>query len=63
MAEKRKVIDCRTVGANNKCTLAISGSEQEVLIAGIEHAKNCHGEKDTPELRKEIKRLMRDAKD
>ena len=63
MTEKRKVIDCRVVGVKGKCTLAISGTEEEVLKAGLDHAKSCHGEKDTPELRNEIKRLMKDAKD
>ncbi len=63
MTEKRKVIDCRLVEVNSKCTLAISGTEEEVIKAGVEHAKSCHGEKDTPELRKAIKHLLRDAKD
>ena len=63
MEEKRKVIDCRWFPSDNNCTLAISGAEEEVLKAAIDHAVNCHGEKDTPELKKEIRKLLKEAKD
>ena len=63
MAETRKVIDCRWFPNQSKCTLALSGAEEEVLKAAKEHAVSYHGEKDTPELRKEIRSLLRDAKD
>lgn len=63
MKMKRKIIDCRWFPSENKCTLAISGSEEEVVKAAIEHAISCHHEKDTPELRKEIRKILKDARD
>lgn len=63
MKEKRKVIDCRWFPSDNDCTLAISGAEEEVLKAAIDHAINSHGEKDTPELKKELRKLLKEAKD
>jgi len=63
MEEKRKVIDCRWFPSDNNCTLAISGAEEEVLKAAIDHAVNSHGEKDTPELKKELRKLLKEAKD
>ena len=63
MKEKRKVIDCRLFPSDNKCTLALSGTEEEVLKAATEHAINSHGEKDTPELKQEIRKMMKDEND
>lgn len=63
MKEKRKVIDCRLFPSDNNCTLAISGTEEEVLKAAVDHAVNCHGEKNTPELKKEIRKMLKEAKD
>jgi len=63
MEQKRKTIDCRWFPSENKCSLAISGTEDEVIKAASEHAVSSHGEKDTPELRKEIRQMLKDAKD
>lgn len=63
MAEKRKVIDCRWFPSEKKCTLAISGTEEEVIKAATEHAVSIHGEKDTPELRKELRHLLKEVKE
>ncbi len=63
MEEVRKVIDCRWFPSESKCTLALSGSEEEVVKAATEHAVSCHGEKDSPTLRKEIRNMLKDAKD
>lgn len=63
MEHKRKVIDCRWFPSDSKCTLAISGKEEEVVKAATEHAVSAHGEKDTPEFRKEIRRLLKEAND
>ena len=63
MEEVRKVIDCRWFPSETKCTLAISGTEEEVLKAATDHAIHSHGEKDSPELRKEIRRMLKDIKD
>ncbi len=59
---KRKYIDCRDFPSDIKCTLRISGNENEVLNVAIKHAIDEHGHKDTPELRKEIKKLIKTEK-
>jgi hypothetical protein len=56
----RKVVDCRNMPSEVNCTLTISGSQDEVLKAAIEHAISTHGEKDSPELRKAILDGMED---
>lgn len=48
MKEKRKVIDCRFFPSDNKCSLALSGTEEEVLKAATEHAVSSHGKKTLP---------------
>ncbi len=63
MKEKRKVIDCRLFPSDSKCTLALSGTEEEVLKAATEHAISCHGEKDTPELKQEIRKMLKEEND
>lgn len=63
MTEKRKVIDCRWFPSETKCTLAISGKEEEVLNAAVDHAVKCHGEKESSELREEIRKMLKDARD
>jgi hypothetical protein len=51
MAGTRKVIDCRRFPAEKPCTIAISGTEEEVLDLAILHATTVHGHANTPELR------------
>jgi predicted small metal-binding protein len=63
MEEKRKIIDCRWFPSDNKCSLAISGKEEEVLKAATEHAVRSHGHKDTLELKEELRKMLKDAKD
>ena len=63
MKEKRKVIDCRLFPSDNKCSLALSGTEEEVLKAATEHAISSHGEKDTPELKQEIRKMLKEEND
>jgi predicted small metal-binding protein len=46
----RKVIGCRDVPSDSKCTLTIAGTEDEVLKAATEHAISSHGHKAGPEL-------------
>ncbi len=60
--QKRKYIDCREFPNDNGCTLRISGSEEEVLVVAIKHAVDEHGHKNTPELKKELKKLIKDEK-
>ena len=56
----RKVIDCRLFPSEKNCTLAISGTEEEVLDLAVLHAVTVHGHKDTPELREQIRSLLKD---
>lgn len=54
----RKKIDCRSFPNENGCTLVISGKENEVLKAAVRHAVEEHGHKDTPDLRKHLRKLL-----
>ena len=54
----RKVIDCRDFPGD--CTLLIAGEEEEVLRAGAEHSISVHGAEDTPELREQVRLVMKD---
>ena len=60
MEAKRKVSDCRLFPSEKKCTITIAGPEEEVLPLAIHHAVRDHGEKDTPELRAQVKAMLRD---
>jgi hypothetical protein len=60
MAGTRKVIDCRRFPAEKPCTIAISGSEEEVLDLAVFHATSVHGHANTPELREQIRTLLRE---
>ena len=61
-SSKRKYVDCRDLPSERNCTVKISGSEEEVITLAIRHAVEDHGHKDTPELRKEIKKLIKNEK-
>lgn len=56
----RKVIDCRLFPSANNCSLAISGTEEEVLDLAVLHASTVHGHQNTPELREQIRSLLKD---
>lgn len=58
---KRKVLDCRLYPSEKGCTLSIEGTEDEVLEAGTQHAVTAHGHTNTPELREQLRTLLRDA--
>jgi predicted small metal-binding protein len=60
MATNRKVIDCRWFPSENACDVAISGSEEEVLTIAVQHAVQSHGHQDTPELRQQLRTMLRD---
>jgi hypothetical protein len=59
--EQRKCIDCRDYPSESGCSLRIEGTEQEVLDAAVSHAVAKHGHPDTPELRAEIRNLLKNA--
>ena len=56
----RKYIDCRDFPSAKNCTLAISGTEDEVLDLAIVHAIISHGHDDPYELRKQLKPMLKD---
>jgi hypothetical protein len=58
----RKVADCREFPSESKCSLTITGEEEEVLRAAAMHAQDVHGHKDTPELRAELRKMLKDDK-
>ena len=58
--QKRKVIDCRLYPSEKNCSLTISGTEEEVLSVAVRHAVQEHGHKDSPELRQQLKGLLKD---
>ncbi|HEX9745051.1 MAG TPA: DUF1059 domain-containing protein [bacterium] len=56
---KRVVADCRAF-PDSKCSLTISGSEEEVLAVAVRHAVNEHGHEDTPELVDMVKGMLKE---
>ena len=62
MAE-RKSIDCRDYPSEKNCSLKISGTEEEVLDAAVQHAVSAHGHEDKPGLREEIRSLLKEESD
>ena len=63
MAAQRKSIDCRDHPSEKNCSLKISGIEQEVLDAAVQHAISTHGHEETPELREQIQSMLKDETD
>lgn len=57
---QRKAADCRKMPSVNNCDLYISGNEEHVLEAAVEHAVKSHGHTDTPELREQIRASLTD---
>jgi predicted small metal-binding protein len=60
MASNRKSIDCRNYPSNKNCSLKISGTEEEVLDAAVQHAASVHGHENSPQLREQIKSMLKD---
>lgn len=58
---QRKIVDCRLYPSDKGCTLSIEGTEEEVLQAATHHAVTMHGHTNSPELRDQIKLMMRDV--
>lgn len=63
MSSNRKSIDCRNYPSGKNCSLKMSGTEQEVLDAAVQHAVSAHGHPNSPELRDEIKSMLKDEND
>jgi predicted small metal-binding protein len=60
MAGQRKSIDCRDYPSEKNCSLKISGTDEEVLDAAVQHAVSAHDHEQTPELREQIKSMLKD---
>lgn len=56
----RKTIDCRSVPSESGCTLTISGEEEEVMRAAVDHATSVHGHTDGAELREGLRSMLAD---
>jgi predicted small metal-binding protein len=63
MAAKRKSIDCKDYPSEKNCSLKISGTEEKVLDAAVQHAVSAHGHEETQELREQIKSMLKDEAD
>jgi predicted small metal-binding protein len=59
--QQRKFIDCREYPSEKNCSLKISGTEEEVLDMAVQHATASHGHENNPELREELRRLLKDG--
>jgi predicted small metal-binding protein len=60
---QRKSINCGDYPSEKNCSLKMSGTEQEVLDAAVEHAVSAHGHQNSPELRGQIKSMLKDESD
>ena len=58
--QKRKSVDCREYPSEKGCTLKLSGTEEEVLDAAVQHAVAVHGHENTPEFREELRSMLKD---
>ncbi len=56
----RKTIDCREYPSDSKCSLQMSGEEEEVIRAAALHAADVHGHRDTPALRQQLRGMLKD---
>ena len=55
----RKAIDCRDYPNECGCTLRLEGKEEEVLEAAVNHAITSHGHTNNPQLREQIRGLLK----
>jgi hypothetical protein len=63
MAAQCKSIDCRFFASEKNCSLKISGTEEEVLDAATALAVSSHGHKQSPELRNELRGILKNESD
>lgn len=56
----RKYIDCREMPSENNCDVAMAGSDEHIVDAAVTHAVTAHGHEDTPELREQVKQMLKD---
>ena len=60
---QRKFIDCREYPSEKNCSLRISGTEDEVLDVAVQHAVAAHGHENSPELREQIRSMLKDERE
>lgn len=58
----RKVADCRLMPSEKNCSVTIAGTEDEVLEVAVLHATTAHGHKNTPELRNQLRSMLKDER-
>jgi hypothetical protein len=58
--QQRKSVDCREYPSEKGCTLKLSGTEEEVLDAAVQHAVAVHGHENTPEFREQLRSMLKD---
>ena len=57
----RKTADCRNFPSDgHSCTVAISGTEAEVMLLAVYHAVHDHGHTDTSQLRSQLRDMLTD---
>jgi len=57
----RKYIDCRDFPSEKNCTVAIFGTEEEVLDLAVMHAVTSHGHTDTHDFRNQLRSMLKDV--
>ena len=58
----RKYIDCREFPSESGCSIAISADrEDEVVEAAAQHAVKVHGHKDSPQLREQLRQMVKEG--
>ena len=56
----RMYIDCRQYPSEKNCSVSIAADSKEELIdAATQHAVAVHGHKDTPELREQLGKMIK----
>lgn len=58
----RKYIDCRDYPSKIKCSLTLTAdTEEELLDAAIQHGIAVHGFQNTPDLRSELRKGLKEG--
>lgn len=58
----RKYVDCREFPSDTNCSVAISAdTEKELLDVAVQHAVAVHKHTDGPELRTQIRAMIREG--
>ena len=56
----RYYMDCRDLPSENNCDVRMSGSEEHLVEAAAIHAITAHKHEDTPQLREELRKMMKE---